>query len=74
MFLSRNVTEKGFSDVHVLPNSKEYDSALCVSVHDVDFDGMNEILVGTYGQVSSREEINHQFQLLFIVFILLQCN
>ena len=34
-----------------LPHSDLYDSPLCATVADVDFDGQNEILLGTYGQV-----------------------
>ncbi|CAJ0871655.1 3965_t:CDS:2, partial [Entrophospora sp. SA101] len=30
--------------------SKEYDSVLCSNVMDVDWDGKNEIMVGTYGR------------------------
>ena len=48
----RSVVEKGFSDPIVLPDSDQYDSVLCTTVADVDFDGKNEILIGTYGQVS----------------------
>ena len=47
----RNILEKGFTDAVLLPDSDLYDSALCTTVADVDFDGQNEILVGTYGQV-----------------------
>ena len=49
--ICRNILEKGFNDAVLLPDSDLYDSALCATVADVDFDGQNEILVGTYGQV-----------------------
>ena len=36
--------------VHLL-ESNRYDTVLCGCIIDVDFDGENEILIGTYGQV-----------------------
>ncbi len=44
--------DNGFSDPSVLPGSDLFDSVLCVTVGDVDFDGQNEVIIGTYGQVS----------------------
>ena len=38
--------------VHLL-ESNRYDTVLCGCIIDVDFDGENEILIGTYGQVCS---------------------
>ncbi|XP_013407661.1 KICSTOR complex protein kaptin [Lingula anatina] len=46
----RNVLERGLVDVKHLPDSERYDSVLCSCVTDIDFDGENEILLGTYGQ------------------------
>ncbi|XP_054708037.1 KICSTOR complex protein kaptin-like [Uloborus diversus] len=48
----RNVAEEGLSlsSQRVLPKSGRYDSATCGLVADIDMDGENEILVGTYGQ------------------------
>ena len=34
-----------------LPQSDHYDSVTCSLVADIDLDGENEILLGTYGQV-----------------------
>lgn len=34
----------------MLPSSDMYDSIMCTQVADVDFDGHNELLLGTYGQ------------------------
>ncbi|XP_005109877.1 KICSTOR complex protein kaptin [Aplysia californica] len=41
----------GLSQVHHLPYSNSQDVVLCSCVIDIDFDGENEILIGTYGQV-----------------------
>ena len=38
-------------DPLLLSESAQYDAVLCVKVADVDFDGENEVLIGTYGQV-----------------------
>ncbi|XP_069738353.1 KICSTOR complex protein kaptin isoform X2 [Phaenicophaeus curvirostris] len=46
----RNVLSNGLSDQLVLPGSDRYDSVLCAAAADVDFDGAQEILLGTYGQ------------------------
>ncbi|XP_046372680.1 KICSTOR complex protein kaptin-like [Haliotis rufescens] len=46
----RNVLITGFEDILSLPNSEKFDSTLCSCVVDIDFDGENELLVGTYGQ------------------------
>ncbi|XP_062614480.1 KICSTOR complex protein kaptin-like [Saccostrea cucullata] len=46
----RDVLNKHFKDRLILPGSNSYDIPLCVCVMDVDFDGQNELLVGTYGQ------------------------
>ena len=48
----RNILEKGFNDPLILPESDSYDTVLCATIMDIDFDGENEILLGTYGQVS----------------------
>lgn len=46
----RDVLHKQLNDSLILPGSNAYDIPLCVCVMDVDFDGQNELLVGTYGQ------------------------
>ncbi|XP_056020542.1 KICSTOR complex protein kaptin-like [Ostrea edulis] len=46
----RDVLNKQLKDRLILPGSNSYDIPLCVCVMDVDFDGQNELLVGTYGQ------------------------
>lgn len=45
-----NVCEKGFENQMILPRSNHFDSGICSCVCDVDMDGYNEILLGTYGQ------------------------
>lgn len=45
-----NVLEKGFSEPLLLPDSDSYDCVMCSLVADVDFDGENEIILGTYGR------------------------
>ena len=51
MSMSRDVVESGMSKTHPLPYSNSQDVVLCSCVTDIDFDGENEILIGTYGQV-----------------------
>uniref|UniRef100_A0A8C4RLW1 Kaptin (actin binding protein) n=1 Tax=Erpetoichthys calabaricus TaxID=27687 RepID=A0A8C4RLW1_ERPCA len=46
----RDVLTTGLNDQVVLPDSDQYDAVLCSLVTDVDFDGTEEILLGTYGQ------------------------
>ncbi|KAM8952263.1 KICSTOR complex protein kaptin [Pelodytes ibericus] len=46
----RNVLQNGLQDQLLLPDSEKYDSVLCATMADVDFDGEDEILLGTYGQ------------------------
>ena len=54
----RNVLENGFSEPMVLADSDRYDCAVCCLVADIDFDGQNEILLGTYGQVLTLKALN----------------
>ena len=35
-----------------LPSSDRYDSVLCSTVADLNWDSVNELVLGTYGQVS----------------------
>ena len=50
--LIRDVAEKrGLSEPLMLPDSDHYDCVMCGCTIDLDFDGENEILIGTYGQV-----------------------
>jgi len=37
-------------NVNILPESTNHDSVLCCKLADIDWDGKEEILVGTYGQ------------------------
>ncbi|GCC34789.1 hypothetical protein chiPu_0013265 [Chiloscyllium punctatum] len=46
----RDVLKNGLGDQAILPESDQFDSVLCALVTDVDFDGVKEILLGTYGQ------------------------
>lgn len=45
-----SVPEVGLQNAVVLPESSHYDSVLCSHVMDVDWDGQNEIIIGTYGK------------------------
>jgi len=51
--LFRDLLNQGLAAPLVLPGSDNYDSILCALVADLDFDGQNEILLGSYGQVCS---------------------
>ena len=48
----RDVSNVGLSSMVTLPDSDKYDCVVCSCVADVDWDGTNEIVLGTYGQVS----------------------
>lgn len=41
----------GLNCFQILPDSNKFDSVMCACAMDVDFDGQNEIILGTYGQV-----------------------
>eukprot|EP00112_Aurelia_sp_Birch-Aquarium-sp1_P014416 Seg311.5 transcript_id=Seg311.5/GoldUCD/mRNA.D3Y31 product="KICSTOR complex protein kaptin" protein_id=Seg311.5/GoldUCD/D3Y31 len=45
-----NVCNQGFASMAVLPQSDHYDSVTCSLIADIDLDGENELLLGTYGQ------------------------
>ena len=62
----RNVLECGLSQALTLGDSDKYDCALCGCVADVDLDGSNEVIIGTYGQV------RHNFLIINLLFPL--CN
>lgn len=55
----RDVQERGLSHLVCLSESDEWDAVLCALVIDLDFDGQNEVLLGTYGQ----ELLCYKFQL-----------
>lgn len=50
--MKRNVLEDGFSQAIVLPSSQRHDSVLCTCVADLNWDGLNELVLGTFGRVS----------------------
>ena len=45
--------EEGFGQSLVLPDSHKHDSVLCVELADVDWDGQQEIVLGTFGKVTN---------------------
>ncbi|RDD44297.1 Kaptin [Trichoplax sp. H2] len=45
-----DVCSEGFNLPLVLPGSNEYDCILCSYIADIDWDGKNEIILGSYGQ------------------------
>ena len=45
--------EEGFGRSLVLPDSHKHDSVLCVELADVDWDGQQEIVLGTFGKVTN---------------------
>lgn len=51
LLYSRDVLNQGFDRLLTLPESDKFDCVLCTCIADVDWDGNNEILLGTYGQV-----------------------
>ncbi|CAI9733716.1 Hypothetical predicted protein [Octopus vulgaris] len=54
----KNVLNKEFSDQLLLPDSNKSDCVMCACAVDIDFDGQNELLLGTYGQ----ELLAYKFQ------------
>ena len=46
----RNILEHGLVNSTVLPLSDEFDVPTCCALADIDFDGQQEILMGTYGE------------------------
>ena len=46
-----NVLEQGLDDFAILPGSHEHDVQTCACITDLDFDGKDEIVIGTYGEV-----------------------
>ncbi|PNF25744.1 Kaptin [Cryptotermes secundus] len=45
-----NVLQQGLHEPFILPDSEHYDAVLCSATADVDMDGRNEVVLGTYGQ------------------------
>ncbi|XP_066995256.1 KICSTOR complex protein kaptin isoform X2 [Anabrus simplex] len=46
-----NVIQQGLKKAFTLVDSDQYDAVLCSYIADIDMDGTNEILLGTYGQM-----------------------
>ncbi len=46
----RNILDRGPKDPLLLHGSDQYDTILCSLITDIDFDGQNEIILGSYGQ------------------------
>lgn len=49
-FYIRGIEHSGLKKYQLLPCSEQHDSVLCSHVMDVDWDGQQEILIGTYGR------------------------
>lgn len=45
-----DIINQGFTNMVTLPESDDFDSVTCASIADVDWDGCDEIVMGTYGQ------------------------
>nr|XP_058954875.1 KICSTOR complex protein kaptin-like isoform X1 [Pocillopora verrucosa] len=45
-----NIISQGFTNMVILPESDEFDCVTCTCIADVNWDGKNEIILGTYGQ------------------------
>ncbi|KAI7868019.1 kaptin-like protein [Spinellus fusiger] len=77
----KSVQVNGLSRSRVLPQSHLYDSVLCSHVMDVDWDGEQEILIGTYGrqvliykQVAGTEDYNVLWRRQFAYPIYRMCH
>lgn len=51
--LHSNIISQGFTNMVILPESDEFDCVTCTCIADVNWDGKNEIILGTYGQVNA---------------------
>lgn len=49
-FVYRDVLGKGQNAYAMLPASDQFDTVVCGCVADIDMDGENEVILGTYGQ------------------------
>ncbi|KAM7441816.1 hypothetical protein ABFA07_009144 [Porites harrisoni] len=45
-----NIINEGFTSMVTLPDSDDFDCVTCTCIADVDWDGRNEVILGTYGQ------------------------
>lgn len=71
----RNVVQEGFNKSLVLPDSYQHDSVLTVEVADVDWDGENEIILGTFGKVLQCSLAVHISPLLYCrKFLSINCT
>ena len=52
--IHRNIINEGFTNMVTLPDSDDFDCVTCTCIADVDWDGRNEVILGTYGQVMKR--------------------
>ena len=61
-----NVFQDGLTNFAILPSSADYDVPTCCTIADLDFDGKNEIIIGTYGEMflvykaQKDEELNKE--------------
>lgn len=49
-FVYRDLLDRGLDQHAMLPRSDDFDSVVCGCVADIDMDGVNEVILGTYGQ------------------------
>ena len=63
---------EGLSKSKALPSSDEFDVATCCTLADIDFDGNQEILIGTYGELVLVYKVNTYGYLLTSYCILLR--
>lgn len=49
-FIYRDILSRGFDAYATLPCSDQFDSVTCGCIADIDMDGENEVILGTYGQ------------------------
>ena len=52
-----NVEENGLMRCHALDKATENDSILCAEVADIDWDGKNELILGTFGKVGILQQM-----------------
>ncbi|CAN7999912.1 unnamed protein product, partial [Ixodes hexagonus] len=58
-FVYRDILSRGFNAYAMLPCSEQFDSVTCGCIADIDMDGENEVILGTYGQEVLIYKLEH---------------
>ena len=64
-----DIETEGLSKYKTLPQSDEFDVATTCTLADIDFDGQNEVLIGTFGEqfmVFKEDQETRKWSMIFI--------